>query len=473
MLFSYDKPKSQAYRTARFEAIQKSKKFENSINFNPTPVNFINSLTEKIYNNDYTNVKVNPSPIIKVNPSPIIKVNPSPIIKVNRPIIKVNRPIIKVNHTTIKNNFINSLTKKSYTDYTDGGGYLINSNLNMMKNTNVKVKRNQMIKVNPSPIIKVNPSPMIKVNYPINEINNEEKKKILVLYVYHIYNDRVKSFIENCIFYDENIDFIIISNNKNDKNNNTLKNITNVKLFLYKNVKILFRDNVGYDFGGWSDALLTDNFYEKYNNFIFVNSSVIGPFLPSDYKGKWTDLYINGLKDNVKLFGSTINADRNPHVQSYIFSMDKTTLKYLIDCSIFSKNNYSKTFKEAVHTEVSMSKKIIENNWNIGCLMTYYKNVDFTFRNKKPNDYNIKFLNDVVYPMYRNKIWNEYELVFIKGNRNIKLEPAQFDHIYSWENLAQLDKLKILAQLDELEILRKVAMRIIYPILTNKNKKKV
>lgn len=257
------------------------------------------------------------------------------------------------------------------------------------------------------------------LNLNINNINNEEKiKKILVLYVYHIYNERVKSFIENCIFYDENIDFIIISNNKNNNLNAT--NIEN------KNVKILFRDNVGYDFGGWSDALLTDNLYEKYNNFIFVNSSVIGPFLPSNYKGKWTDIYINGLQNNVKLFGSTINTIGNPlklaHVQSYIFSMDETTLKYLIKCSIFSKSNYAKTFDNAIHhKEILMSRKIIENNWNIGSLMTYYENIDFTFRNKKPQEYDIIFFDDVMYQKYRNNLWSEYELVFIKGNRNINL----------------------------------------------------
>jgi DNA-directed RNA polymerase beta' subunit len=32
--------------------------------------------------------------------------------------------------------------------------------------------------------------------------------KLLVLYVFHIYNDRVKNFIENCIFEDENVDFM-------------------------------------------------------------------------------------------------------------------------------------------------------------------------------------------------------------------------------------------------------------------------
>lgn len=330
MLFTYDKPKSQAYRIARFQAIQYLKKTQKS-NLNS---NMIDNFTQKIYNNE--------------------------------------------------------------TEYSGP-----ENSMNMMI-TNTNIKQSLIFEPTPSPI---------NSNYPINQ---EQQKKILVLFVYHIFNNRVKNFIENCIFYDENIDFIIISNNKN---NNDVINVKNVK-----NVKMLFRNNVGYDFGGWSDALLTENLYKKYDNFIFVNSSVTGPFLKPGFKGNWTDIYINGLKDNVKLFGSTINTIRDPlkfaHVQSYIFSMNKTTLEYLINCKIFSTINYAKTFHNAIFDkEVLMSRKIIENNWNIGSLMNYYKNVDFTFRNKKPNEYNIKFLDDVMFGKYRNKIWNEFELVFIKGNR--------------------------------------------------------
>jgi hypothetical protein len=160
----------------------------------------------------------------------------------------------------------------------------------------------------------------------------------------------------------------------------------------------------------------------KYDKFIFVNSSAIGPFIPSYYKDKWTDIYINGLQNNIKLFGSTINTLNNPvnlsHVQSYIFSMDKTTLQYLIKCEIFSTTNYAKTFDEAIwHKEVLMSRKIIENNWNIGSLMSYYKNVDFTFSTKSPSEYPNRFMNDIMYPLYRNRLWTDSELVFIKGNR--------------------------------------------------------
>ena len=234
--------------------------------------------------------------------------------------------------------------------------------------------------------------------------------KLLVLYVFHIISNRVKHFIDNCIFYDENIDFVIISNDKNN----------NIEVPEY--VKIIYRDNIGYDFGGWSDALLTNDLYKNYDNFIFVNSSVYGPFISSDFTGKWTDKYINGLQNNVKLFGSTINTICSPldksHVQSYIFSMNKETLQYLIDCGIFSITDYIKIFEDAIwKKEVLMSRKIIENGWNIGSLFTYYKDVDFTFKEKEPHEYNIDFLDDIMFSDYRDYLWNEYELVFIKGNR--------------------------------------------------------
>jgi len=234
--------------------------------------------------------------------------------------------------------------------------------------------------------------------------------RLVVLYVFHIYNERVRYFIDNAIFYDENIDFVMISN---DKENNF-----EVPPYAYK----MYRDNIGFDFGGWSDAILMNNLHNEYDYFLFVNSSVIGPFVPNDYIGNWTDIYLNGLKDNVKLFGSTINAIGEPekwaHVQSYIFCMDKITLHYLIDCEIFSITNYAANFHEAIwDKEVWMSRIIIGNGWNIGSLLPCYDMVDFTFKDKTPEEYNITFFRDVMDPEYNDILWNKYQLVFIKGNR--------------------------------------------------------
>jgi len=233
--------------------------------------------------------------------------------------------------------------------------------------------------------------------------------KLLVLYIFHEYNDRVKHFIKTCIFRDANVDFIMIANDKTFKGFN-----------VPDYVKTLTRDNIGYDFGGWSDALLTNDLYKKYDKFIFVNSSVIGPFIPSYSKVKWTDIYLNGLQNNVKLFGSTINACDDPinksHVQSYIFAMNKETLQYLIHCKIFSMIDYSKTLYETVwNREVLMSRKIIEKKWNIGSLLPLYKNVDFTCI--KPENKHKFFKNDIMKAEHKDVLWNVYDLVFVKGNR--------------------------------------------------------
>lgn len=238
--------------------------------------------------------------------------------------------------------------------------------------------------------------------------------KTLVLYVFHEVNNRVLTFFDKGLFKDDNVDFVVICNN------------LDIKLNLPDYVKVVKRDNKGYDFGGWSEGLLKNDLYKNYDYFIFVNSSILGPFLPSYYKGKWTDIFIDGLKDgakdDIKLYGITINCERDPlfrsHIQSFLFSVDKEILEFLIHNGIFDMDILMKNNDDVVENkEILMSRLIIEKGWNIGCLCDYYKGVDFRFKEKQPNDYEINFLSGTMDPMYRNIMWNEYQLVFIKGNR--------------------------------------------------------
>ena len=241
--------------------------------------------------------------------------------------------------------------------------------------------------------------------------------KTLVLYVFHDYNERVESFIEKAIFKDDNIDFMIICNDLDYK----IENLPDY--VIYKN-----RKNFGFDFGAWSYGLLIDDFYKNYDNYICVNSSAVGPYLPENYKGKWSDFFINGLKDDVKLFGSSINNDVFPHVQTFIFSLGKETLEYLIRWKIFNLTYHSNDkWTTIMIKEVIMSKLIIRNKWNIGCLIPYYKNLDFvkliennTIANYMINGH-LKFKSDLMYNEFYKKYWNETDLIFFKGNRNIIL----------------------------------------------------
>ena len=247
--------------------------------------------------------------------------------------------------------------------------------------------------------------------------------KILVLYVFHEYTNSVKYFIENAIFYDDNIDFIIIVNN------DTFKFDYNFK---YNNVKVLIRENKGYDFGAWSDALLINDLYLNYDKFIFINSSVKGPILSKNFQGKWIDNFINGLNNDIKLYGTSINNINDPlnraHVQSYSFCIDIEALKFLINEKIFTMDEYINDKERVIEEkEILMSRKIIENNWNIGCFMEIYKNVDFRFINKKPKDYNNNlFHNNLLTKKNRNVYWNDEELMFVK---NYIYAPTIYKHM--------------------------------------------
>ena len=93
-------------------------------------------------------------------------------------------------------------------------------------------------------------------------------------------------------------------------------------------------------------GLLRDNLYKKYDKFIFANSTIIGPYLKDNNKN-WTDSFINGLSGNIKLFGCTINNAYFSHVQTYIFSMDKEALEYLIKKGKFTITNYPSSARES------------------------------------------------------------------------------------------------------------------------------
>jgi hypothetical protein len=255
--------------------------------------------------------------------------------------------------------------------------------------------------------------------------------KTLVLYVFHEYNTRVEQFLTQAIFQDPAVEFLLVYNNdaaklyiEFDSQTNTLRiqSPATPSFSLPSYVKFFHRQNIGLDFGAWSDALLQQDLYKNYDNYVFVNSSVVGPFLPKNSTIRWTDIYLQGLTSTVKLFGSTINSCDDPdnysHIQSYAFAMEKPTLEYLIECGIFSNTDYISDKHNAVwQKEVAMSRKIIERGWNIGSLLPYYINFEFRPQQLPFYEQNKHALGDVMWPTYENIYWTKEELVFVKGNR--------------------------------------------------------
>ena len=243
-------------------------------------------------------------------------------------------------------------------------------------------------------------------------------------------NDRVKFFLKYGIFTHPDYDFIVISNGYGHVD-------------VPSHVKLLLRENVGFDFGGWSDALLNDNLYKQYTHFVFINSSVYGPFVPTYYNDVWPTLFTKRLTTDLRLFGTTINslndAKSRAMVQSMAYSTDLEALEVLIQEKIFTRD-YPKTFDETIwQHEIRMSRVIINHGWNIGCLMKIYEGVDFRFKTSQPNDQPIKFLNDVNWNhIYFGNSMHPYEIIFLKGNRDIDMN---WMRIYFPKPLRQIERI--------------------------------
>ena len=241
--------------------------------------------------------------------------------------------------------------------------------------------------------------------------------KTLVLYTFNKLYYRIEYFIKHALFQATDVDFCFVISDGRDS----------VERYgIPEYARVIHRDNRGFDFGAWSYALLlkdNDVIYPEYNRFIFVNSSVFGPILPSYFTGRWTDIYLNGLRDGVKLFGSSINIQANAavqaHVQSYIFTMDLETLEYLIDTGIFTNKIYYTNHNDVIQKcEIKMSRDVLAKGWNIGSLLKCFQGVDFTFRSIPVGDcQNMDLTHEVIRMARYLKYWSEYELVFIKGNR--------------------------------------------------------
>lgn len=226
----------------------------------------------------------------------------------------------------------------------------------------------------------------------------------LVIYVCHEINDNVTYFLEHGIFDDKDTHFIIVINNRTLQIPNSHPNVT-----------ILNRDNIGFDFGGWSYGLYHNNNLNKYDYYIFINSTVLGPLLPKwvfnlNPNFKWTNIYTSLLTDDIKLVGSTIAFFiSKPHVQSMIMATDKIGLNIGIQSNIFEKDikNYTK-MNTIIHHEIKYSKRILESNFNIACLLPQYKGRDF--RIKQSTDPITK--NPYISPSDN---YTPYQVVFVKN----------------------------------------------------------
>lgn len=162
---------------------------------------------------------------------------------------------------------------------------------------------------------------------------------------------------------------------------------------LPSNAKYVHHENMCFDFGTihWLfDTKQVD--MENYRFFLFMNSSVRGPFLPAFWPGgvHWSRALTAKLTSRVKLVGPTISCQpaspppgsapsterRSVHVQAYLVATDQVGLAVLRqDGNVLRCHP---TAAEAMwHSEVGATSAILRAGYNLDCLMLRYAGVDW------------------------------------------------------------------------------------------------
>jgi hypothetical protein len=231
------------------------------------------------------------------------------------------------------------------------------------------------------------------------------------------YKENFKIFLETAIL--DNVDYYIIINGK-----------CTLDLPKKTNINILYRENKGYDFGAWSYCI-KNYINKKYDYYIFLNTSVRGPYL--DKKKNWLNEFLKLFNTpDVKLVGTTINILTNyldydlfkeyskeppySHIQSMFFILNSEGYDYLMSLDFFNEeiiNNY--TMNELIiNKEIKLSQYIITNNWNINCILKKYKDNDYR---KVKHNFNTHGDDPYYINAYFGETIKPEEVIFFKTNR--------------------------------------------------------
>jgi len=154
-------------------------------------------------------------------------------------------------------------------------------------------------------------------------------------------------------------------------------------------VTVLRRKNLGMDFGGFMHAIQWIQLHRrgKYKYFVFLNSSLRGPFMP-----KWTpenfhftDVLVNRMRENenLKLMGAYISclpeveSRPGPVMESLFFALDDISLSYLVSAGIFNPHEVKRA--SILLSEYRLLSEILSRGWSADTLLARYRaNIDWS-----------------------------------------------------------------------------------------------
>jgi len=267
-----------------------------------------------------------------------------------------------------------------------------------------------------------------------------ENLNFAVIYAYFEKNGEYRRnldfFIKKGVYANnENIDYYIVVNGNTDYN-----------FPQHKNLKVVYRENTGFDFAGYNYGIQESKKNKEYDYYFFINTSCRGPFLPDYCKDiNWLTPFIQLFNKDptVELAGVTINPltwSFIPHVQSYFFVMKQSGLIFIEDSGLFCKN-FDNIGNVIEYQEIELSLLFLRAGKNISCIIPEYQNLNYSQALKDLNErgcYSAVTINnrtfcctgtsgDIVMPGKKcfGRDIHPYEIIFVKTERKISADEVQ------------------------------------------------
>jgi hypothetical protein len=206
-------------------------------------------------------------------------------------------------------------------------------------------------------------------------------KRSLVLYAYFEKNEDYKRtlqyFLDFGVTPDAPVDYVFI-----------LQGPSSVSLPSYPNVKVYVRQNDCFDFGAFGAAISwlggLQRLQTKYAAAIFLNPSVVGPFLPKYFPPDlhWTRVFLDRLQGDVHLVGTSLvclpahdPGKRGPRIEGMAWAGTMQALDAAWQRGVF--RCFTNKVDVIVDGEYGLSRAVLDAGMNLDALLLHYGPVDW------------------------------------------------------------------------------------------------
>ena len=220
-----------------------------------------------------------------------------------------------------------------------------------------------------------------------------------------------------------------------------------IKLPKLSNVQYINIANKNNDFGAVVE-FSKDKRSFNFDAYIFVNSSVRGPFMPSYYSFNWYEIFISKLSNNIAMVGSSINLlpedalisdyfkkkfSFDPpyiHVQTTAYALSNEGYRVLSKKGFFNTNETLKKNDVISRYEILLSQILLNNGFSIASILPTQDEFSFSKRD-------VKFLGtskkgDLLRKTaFYGRTLTPVESVFIKTGRSLISDKELASHTFT------------------------------------------